>query len=137
MIEKILNWLTEMEAFHKRDWENYDNEHDWGAMCAYKRVKEKVQEVAKEYGKDTNVRSNGWIPCSERLPEEKVDVLICYKDIECNVEETGIAISNYREITFGGRPTGYKNWIAPFSYFHQNYEVIAWKPLPAPYQKGE
>ncbi|MBR6538094.1 MAG: DUF551 domain-containing protein [Lachnospiraceae bacterium] len=23
-----------------------------------------------EFGKDINVRSNGWIPCSERLPEE-------------------------------------------------------------------
>ena len=89
-----------------------------------------VQEVAKEYG-------NGWIPVEERLPEEKVDVLICYKEMENGTEETGVAISNYREITFGGRPTGYKNWIAPFSYFNQNYEVIAWQPLPAPYQKGE
>lgn len=58
MIEKITSWLEEMEAFHKRDWDKYQLEHDWGAMKAYGRAKEKVQEVAKEYGKDTNVRSN-------------------------------------------------------------------------------
>lgn len=32
-------------------------------------AKEIVQEVAEEFATDTNVGNNGWIPCSDRLPE--------------------------------------------------------------------
>ena len=29
-----------------------------------------VQEVAEEFATDTNVGTNGWIACSERLPDK-------------------------------------------------------------------
>lgn len=83
--------------------------------------KEIVQEVAKEYGKDTNVPSNGWIPCSERLPEKYVDVLVTVKHFE------------YPQM--GHLEGGV--WYADDTIKYLPDAVIAWQPLPAPYQKGE
>ena len=64
----------------------------------------------------------GWIPCSERLPEEDVEVLVCIKDCE-------------------------GNYFYDLTYFHIVWQteiggmyssVIAWQPLPKPYNpKGE
>lgn len=68
-----------------------------------------VSEVEAEYG-------NGWIPCSERLPEKSGRVLVSYESIndEIAVSETSY---DYKRKTF---------WISPC--------VIAWMPLPSPYK---
>ena len=52
MIEKIINALEE--------------ESQYSCSHCMARAIEIVQEVTKEYGKDTNVRSN-WIPTAEML----------------------------------------------------------------------
>lgn len=64
-----------------------------------------------------------WIPCSERLPEEKGEYLVtyhpCYWD---NVEdEIKVGID-----TFRGRTTWAKK---------KFQRVIAWMPLPEPYKE--
>ena len=76
-----------------------------------------VSEVEAEYGKDINVRGNGWIPCSERLPEKSGRVLASYESIndEIVVSETNY---DYRRKTF---------WISPC--------VVAWMPLPEPWKE--
>ena len=87
----------------------------------YEKAIEIVQEVAKEYGKDTNVPSNGWIPYSERLPE---------KDQRCLVQYNGAmsGFEDYMDVdTFNGEM---------FEFFGSKY-VVAWQPLPEKYQKGE
>lgn len=79
-----------------------------------------------------------WIPCSERLPEEDVEVLISYryKEGEGDTSHTDIDITTYGQMYFGGNKVGnYKHWRAPFQYFESNYEVIAWTPLPEPYKE--
>ena len=58
--EKILSML-EREIAGKPTPDEYNN----GINRAYSIV----QEVAEEFATDTNVGTNGWIPCSERLPE--------------------------------------------------------------------
>ena len=58
--EKILDRL-EREIAGKPTPDEYNN----GINRAY----QIVQEVAEEFATDTNVGNNGWIPCSERLPE--------------------------------------------------------------------
>lgn len=81
-----------------------------------------------------------WIPCSERLPEEDVEVLISYryKDGEGDTSHAYIDITTYGQMYFGGNKVGdHKHWRAPFEYFESNYEVIAWMPLPEPYKGGE
>ena len=83
------------------------------------RAIEIVKQEAEKFGTDTNVGSNGWIPCSERLPEENSNVIACF------------AHGLVTELAFYD------------GLFHGIYEyttsvIIAWQPLPAPYQpKGE
>ena len=80
-----------------------------------------------------------WIPCGERLPEEDTEVLISYryKEGEGDTDHVNIDITSYGTVCFGGREIHtLKEWRQPFDYFHANYEVIAWMPLPKPY-KGD
>ena len=81
-----------------------------------------------------------WIPCSERLPEEDTEVLISYryKEGEGDTSHVDIDITTYGQMYFGGNKVGNsKHWRAPFEYFHSNYEVIAWMPLPEPYKRED
>lgn len=90
----------------------------------YREYKAKAQEVAKEYGKDTNVRSNGWIPCSERLPEPYKKVLVYEEDGEIYMAKYHADIKRFSHVRSA--------WCV------RENEVVAWMPLPiAPYQKGE
>lgn len=78
-----------------------------------------------------------WIPVSEKLPEEDKDVLITYryKEGEGDMNHSYIDITSYGDVCFGGSTCNFKEWHAPFQYFHSNYEVIAWTPLPEPYKE--
>ena len=62
-----------------------------------------------------------WIPCSERLPDEYGEYLVAKHTIGWDCEEY------------------VSNDIAYFDNdgFHKADMVIAWMPLPEPYQEGE
>lgn len=119
--EKIIERLEEKlkEPLYQHEGEDY--------FIGISEAFEIVNQVADEYGKDTNVRSNdGWIPCSERLPEEKGEYYVtyhpCYWD---NVyDEICVGLDTFRGKT---------------SWAQKKYQrVIAWKPKDAPYKpKGE
>lgn len=69
-----------------------------------------VQEVAEEY-------KGGWIPCSERLPEQSLNSVIGWDEYRqrcCFVQY------------YGGR------WILGNDI--DSVKIIAWQPLPDPYQ---
>ena len=84
------------------------------------RAVEIIHQIAEEY-------SNGWIPCSEQLPEEYGDYLIWWTDITGN---------QYYEIT-EYEPNNVRIGDIPQAV-EGKYNVIAWQPLPEPYQpKGE
>lgn len=124
MIEKMLKKFEELRMRYFLTIANGGNEKldfAYGYIGeTIDRCKAIVQEVAKEYGKDTNVRSNGWIPCSERLPEDNQSVLV--------ITKTGTIWTAFYD-------TFCETWIDNVT--DNVLDVIAWMPLPAPYQKGE
>lgn len=77
--------------------------------------------LAEEY-------NNGWIPCSERLPEKEMDVLVCFSnDINCVIAyRTKMMNTNLKDV-----------WVNSSTAHIISSNIIAWMPLPAPYQKGE
>lgn len=81
-----------------------------------------VQKVSKEY-------NNGWIPCSERLPEEPFGCLVTVMDCEPSTQTDFENILPYFVGYDGHSWNDEDGEEIPF-------EVIAWMPLPEPY-KGE
>lgn len=77
-----------------------------------------------------------WIPCAERMPEDGVEVLICMRDRSKNLIKIGrlgmhdIEDNNFRLI--GKRKVWYAN-----DYYTDLDTIIAWMPLPEPYEGRE
>ncbi len=63
-----------------------------------------------------------WIPVSERLPEEETDVLICNANGDI-------------EISRGSHSTEMKNEFIWYTSGWRFGKVIAWQPLPKPYEE--
>ena len=118
--DKILERL-EREIAGKPTPDEYNN----GINRAY----QIVHEVAEEFATDTNVGNNGWIPCSERLPEidgnTSDTVLVCGSngflymafwcdDLQWRFCECGMA----KEPVI---------WT----------EIVAWQPLPEPFKERD
>jgi hypothetical protein len=64
------------------------------------------------------LKETQWIPCSERLPEDNTDVIVCF---------------------YSGTVTEMRYWgngIFQGIYEHTTKVIVAWMPLPEPY-KGE
>ena len=68
--------VSEMKEFVEkllRELEEYYKENEYEINCGFIEVcKDIATRHAEEYG-------NGWIPCSERLPEEEINVIITTK----------------------------------------------------------
>ena len=93
---------------------------DLGTLHQIRVVIDRYQELNDSYHQlIKEEHNNGWIPCSERLPEENVNVLIQinFKD------DIKIAVSSRIDFNY-------------WTCFGRDVNVIAWQPLPAPY-KGE
>ena len=76
-----------------------------------------------EKGYDAGFNADKWIPVSERLPEECELVLCTAKDIDI------VFVGRYENID----GVGFR-W---FDYDNFSMSVIAWMPLPEPYEGGK
>ena len=77
--------------------------------------------IVKEEKIGDNIRNNRWIPCSERLPERDVNVLAYVRNVSFDYQHV-MWIDDY-----SGRWSG-------FIGSGIGDEVLAWMPLPEPYE---
>ena len=108
----------------KQEAEKYEECYkDCGDCEAYNKERyhcPKFCKVIKETVKEIEENHNGWIPCSDRLPKYGEVVM-------CSCTNSGITISC---ITHKGvKPSK--------SVRFGQHSVIAWQPLPKPFQKGD
>ena len=87
-------------------------------QLAFDDAKNIVQEVAEEY-------NNGWIPCSERLPE---DDSICIVTVEYPNNET--------VVDYGWFDRESVCWFVGMQEFRSS-NILAWKPLPEPFKERD
>jgi hypothetical protein len=87
-------------------------------------------------------KENGWIPVSERLPEDEKEYLVTLEKVYGTPEKL-YGIANYLKFGDAGywneNKYGYLEW-DKYSDGHggtKMYKVIAWMPLPEPYKEVE
>ena len=126
IFEKI---IEELKSEAKR-WEDSGTEYKDKCEIAVGRGLRNAIEIVKQEAEKHN---NGWIPCSERLPENN-NVVLCWV-----VSRT---IASGETFIIGSCDHGF--WFLQtyeIGHHHfpvKDYEVVAWMPLPEPYQpKGE
>ena len=120
-LEKI---LEEIEQAKREPWyrlSNYDVKHKLDGAI------NRIVDIIRKHLND------GWISVDDKLPEDNVDVLITYADID-DENYTDICITTYGYAYLGGNKLDFKEWRSPFEYFKSNYKVMAWQYLPEPYR---
>ena len=138
VLEKIIAKLgirAEKSEKKEMDAEHFEYAQMYkGERIAFGDAIEIVKQEAEQY-------NNGWIPCSDRLPDEYGDYLVAWKPLHMSAEDiirkVGRAIPHYYEIVEYD-PDDEELWIGSIEQAQGEYEIIAWQPLPSPYQpKGE
>lgn len=139
--DKFLSWLSEVEGEIRKEKmkECQPDRYDDGLMAATGTVREYVEKMCKIDSADSE---RGWIPVTERLPEDERDVLLTLESTNGN---------GYREYSVGcyiqvfdedaekhwfDRQYGYLEWDR-YSNGHGGcslYKVTAWMPLPKLYK---
>lgn len=106
------------------------NYHDWmkklterHEMITSKDVLDMIEQLQDDMEQDE--KENGWIPVSERLPEECENVLTSVKFTGC--------LGRYG--TF--KKIGYIDYCGNWRGDCIGGEVIAWMPLPEPYKEDK
>ena len=84
-----------------------------------------INQVEAEY-------NNGWIPCSERLPDDLIDVLVWFEYYRFGnynglYQTIGISYTNNGE--WSRFVNGTSGW--------RKLRIIAWQPLPQPYKESD
>lgn len=104
------------QKFYEADGKTEEDEYiNKATQLAFDDAKNIVQEVAEEY-------NGGWIPCSERLPEECTEVLVSVKEMDDS---------------FYTRTSWVQDGVWVIKKTPLQPTVIAWQPLPEPYKERD
>ena len=122
--EKIINCIKELADYNG---DAYIDSAD---------IIEIVQEVAEEY-------NNGWIPCSERLPEERDWYLAVFEEVDTGF----IGLPYIADYLMGEHTiaTTEDGWIIHnctdredvSSEYYKKLKCVAWQPLPEPFKEHD
>ena len=131
--EKILEKLEELQNNLLSQTEG-DAVLQVGVINGVMYSKKIVQEVAEEY-------NGGWIPCSERLPEESGYYLVTYHDWSDGnflpkYDDTYVRRLHY-QISEHFVGWNYPKNVDDRAENDCHKEVIAWQPLPEPYKERD
>lgn len=101
----------------------YEDGDEWRLYAVRELLEEELykahQEGYEECKEDFNLENNGWIPCSERLPEKNTNVIVCFSHglvTEMRYEGNGI----FQDI-----------------YEYSADVIRAWQPLPESYREEQ
>ena len=132
--EKIIEKLEDLEIHFDNDYFSSNRE----GMIVKNDAIEIVKQEAEQFGADTNVGSNGWIPVSERLPENGGYYLVTYHEWSNGnflpkYNNTYVRKMHYQK---SERFTGwnYPRYVDDREENDTNREVIAWMKLPEVYK---
>lgn len=113
---------------------------NYGTLCGWIGATDKAIEIVNQLTEEYN---NGWIPCSERLPED-CDNRFYMCIVENHEEDLPMFCQYDEEYGFGFWHDIYDEHTLGFvdSEFKTNEElgyekVIAWQPVPSYQPKGE
>ena len=145
--EKVGDALGKAIEIVKQESAEYEEcYNDCGECEAYNKEKyhcPKFCKVIKETVKEIEENHNGWIPCSERLPEERDWYLAVFEEVDTGF----IGIPYIADYLMGSHTkfTTEDGWIIhncsdredESAEYYKNLRCVAWQPLPQPYTKGE
>lgn len=153
--EKIMERLEELKNhYHKCFLFDYND----GAEASLIEAMSIVRQVKEEYistehincsaDTSTNTSTNGWIACSDRLPEECVPVNVTW--INRNPESYYAKI---KDVPFSATAVYYNSkwyWYSStcvdylseygkndFDLVDKDIDVVAWQPLPEPFKERD
>lgn len=120
-------WGDKPKAVQDRDIANF-NRNLQTIRNYIKKISNMSEKLTRSDGKDIDEQGNdGWIPCSNMpKPGKRYFVTAKWK------------VDDYEKLSVYDAVYGSDGFWHTYDYKITPYEVIAWQPLPAPYQtKGE
>lgn len=136
-MQKVFENVIEMLEEEKNDLTDWAEDIAFG--LGIRRSIEIIKQAAAEY-------NNGWIPCNERMPEERESMFAKLKGTEKWKDNMFEKISDEVNVTIekedGKRLTMHAHtvdgkWKNDMLRVYDTWRVIAWKPLPISYQSSE
>ena len=131
--EKILERLEIERTIANNTFMNYEMNVDLGRVFGLERAIKIVKEVAEEY-------NGGWIPCSERLPDNDKKEYIVQKTngfiYILGFTKDAYKLSRYDFAEYKGKKKQlFYDYDSEYGY--TEWECEAWRPLPEPFKERD
>ena len=117
LIEKIVERIDKVRNLYAMDVKLYGLEEDVARVRSFNKALEIIEGETRNY-------NNGWIPCNEKLPKVGKDVLVF---TEGYLQRVWQLLDHEDEYV----------WKDEFGGWNEFEEVVAWQPLPSPYESAE
>ena len=133
VFEKIIEKLEIERTIANNTFMNYEMNVDLGRVFGLERAIEIVKQEAEQY-------NNGWIPCSERLPDNDKKEYIVQKTngfiYILGFTKDAYKLSRYDFAEYKGKKKQlFYDYDSEYGY--TEWECEAWQPLPEPFKERD